>query len=37
MNSLSVRRFGQGASYNKNSGKISDNNSEKADLIEKAL
>merc|ERR1711862_125422 len=27
MNSLSVRRFGQGASYNKNSGKLSNNNS----------
>jgi len=27
MNSLSVRRFGQGASYNKGSGKLSANNS----------
>jgi hypothetical protein len=32
MNSLSVRRFGQGASYNRNSGKLSDNHSEKEDL-----
>lgn len=37
MNSLSVRRFGQGASYNKGSGKMSQNNSGNSKNLDKAM
>jgi len=37
MNSLSVRRFGQGASYNRNSGKLSANNSGNSKNMDKAI